>query len=304
MIRKIALQAGFAALFALIGWNGYLAGMHVKRMQRLAALSLQSSTIAARISAVRDDLTGMETGQRGYLLTNNPSYLRPYTEAKNRIASDFSGLRTGLADRGQSQRSIEVELESVANSLQSEMERTIDLRTQGYRHRAFKLVDSNQGMDYMDRARELLASLSASESGSFARFDNERNGGLSRALKETVAVNLGLLALTAGLYWLARRHGQVLEQAAARSGRELEVRDLQLSKLTSALTNQARSKTSMIEANVRLLLQNYGDFLPRQGHLYAEQIEEASAQMEQLRQDLLGGQESSSDEQAPYAAVA
>jgi hypothetical protein len=76
------------------------------------------------------------------------------------------------------------------------------------------------------------------------------------------------------------------------------VRDLQLGKLMSALSNQARFKTSAIEANARLLLQNYGGFLPRQGHEYAEQIREASAQMERLRQDLVGGPNSHADEMA------
>jgi len=61
-----------------------------------------------------------------------------------------------------------------------------------------------------------------------------------------------------------------------------------LEKLTSALTNQARSKTSAIEVNARLLLQNYGGFYQSKGHEYAEQIKEASREMEQLRQDLVG----------------
>jgi hypothetical protein len=61
------------------------------------------------------------------------------------------------------------------------------------------------------------------------------------------------------------------------------MRDLQLEKMTSALSNQALSKTSAIEAHAHLLLQNYGGFLPRRGHEYAEQIKEASAQMERLR---------------------
>jgi light-regulated signal transduction histidine kinase (bacteriophytochrome) len=89
-----------------------------------------------------------------------------------------------------------------------------------------------------------------------------------------------------------------LEREAAESRRELGVRDLQLEKLTSALTNQARSKTSTIEANARLLLQNYGGFLPRQGHEYAEQIKEASAEMEQLRQDLVGAPSGNGDQKA------
>jgi hypothetical protein len=90
----------------------------------------------------------------------------------------------------------------------------------------------------------------------------------------------------------------VLEQEAAQSKQELAVRDLQLQKLTSALSNQARSKTYAIEANARLLLENYGGFLPRQGHEYAEQIKEASAQMEQLRQDLVGNPAPNCDEKA------
>jgi light-regulated signal transduction histidine kinase (bacteriophytochrome) len=104
--------------------------------------------------------------------------------------------------------------------------------------------------------------------------------------------------MTACLFGLFRYHGQVLEQEATESRQELAARDLQLEKLTFALSNQARAKTSAIEANARLLLDNYGGFLPRRGHEYAEQIQEASAQMERLRQDLVGGSGSDSNEKA------
>ena len=298
MIRKAALQVGAAMLLAFMAWNAYLAVNHLKQMQKIAALTLESSMIQADISGVLKDLTDMETGQRGYLLTEDPSYLQPYTNAKGRIGTDFAGLRAGLANRAERERSLESQLESLANSKQAEMERSISLRQQGYRHRAFMLVDSNEGMEYMDRARGLLSSLSLAETSSFARFDRERNASLSKALIETIVANSCLLVLTACLFGLIRYHGQVLEQEAAQSRQELAVRDLQLEKLTSALSNQARSKTSAIEANARLLLQNYGGFLPRQGHEYAEQIKEASAQMERLRQDLVGSPGSNGDEKA------
>jgi CHASE3 domain sensor protein len=298
MIRKAALQIGGPALLALMAWNAYLAVNHLKQMQKIAALTLESSMIQADISGVLKDLTDMETGQRGYLLTGDPSYLQPYTDAKGRIGTDFAGLRAGLANRAERERSLESQLESLANSKQAEMERSITLREQGYRHRAFMLVDSNEGLEYMDRARGLLSSLSLAEASSFARFDGERNASLSKALVETIVANSCLLVLTACLFGLIRYHGQVLEQEAAQSRQELAARDLQLEKLTSALSNQARSKTSAIEANARLLLENYGGFLPRQGHEYAEQIKEASAQMERLRQDLVGSPSSNSDEKA------
>ncbi len=298
MIRKAALQVGAPALLAFMAWNAYLAVNHLEQMQKIAALTLESSMIQADISGVLKDLTDMETGQRGYLLTGDPSYLQPYTDAKGRIGTDFADLRAGLANRTERERSLESQLESLANSKQAEMERSISLRQQGYRHRAFMLVNSNEGMEYMDRARGLLSSLSVAETTSFARFDRARNASLSKALAETIVANLCLLVLTACLFGLIRYHGQVLEQEAAQSRQEVAVRDLQLERLTSALSNQARSKTSAIEANARLLLENYGGFLPRRGHEYAEQIKEASAQMERLRQDLVGSPGSNSDEKA------
>jgi CHASE3 domain sensor protein len=247
---------------------------------------------------VLKDLTDMETGQRGYLLTGDTAYLQPYTDAKGRIGADFAGLRAGLAKRTERERSLEAQLESLANSKQAEMERSIDWRQRGYRHRAFMLVNSNEGMEYMDRARGLLSSLSVVETSNFAKFDKERNASLSKALTDTMIANACLLVLTACLFGLVRYHGRALEQEAFQSRQELAVRDLQLGKLTSALSNQARFKTSAIEANARLLLQNYGGFLPRQGHEYAEQIRDASAQMERLRQDLVGSPGSNGDERA------
>src|SRR6202158_3025664 len=125
MIRKVALQIGVPALLAFMAWNAYLAVNHLKRMQKIAALTLESSAIQARLSAVLKDLTDMETGQRGYLLTGDSGYLQPYTDAKGRIETDFVSLRAGLASRTRRERSLESQLESLARSKQAEMERTI-----------------------------------------------------------------------------------------------------------------------------------------------------------------------------------
>jgi hypothetical protein len=160
------------------------------------------------------------------------------------------------------------------------------------------LVDSNEGMEYMDRARGLLSSLSVAETNNSGGIERERNTSLRKGLVETIVANLCLVVLTACLFGLVRYHGQVLEEETAKSKRALAVRDLQLEKLTFALSNQARSKTSAIEANARLLLDNYGGFLPRQGHAYAEQIKEASIQMERLRQDLVASPGRNSDDMA------
>ena len=261
MIRKALLQIGAPALIAFMAWNAYLAVNHLKQMQHVAARTLESSTIQADVSSVLKDLTDMETGQRGYLLTGNPSYLQPYTDAKGRIGTDFARLRLAVANRAESELSQESQLESLATSKQAEMERSISLRQQGYRRRAFMLVDSNEGMDYMDRARGLLSSLSVAQANNSDRLERESNTNLSKALTDTIVANLCLVVLTACLFGMVRYHGQALEEETAKSKQALAVRDLQLEKLTFALSNQARSKTSAIEANARLLIDNYGGFL-------------------------------------------
>jgi CHASE3 domain sensor protein len=298
MIRKAALQIGVPALLAFIAWNAYLAVNHLRRVEKIAALTLESSAIQAELSGVLEDVTEMETGQRGYLLTGDPAYLQPYNDAKGRIGTDFVGLRAGLANRAEGEQSLESQVESLAKSKQAEMERSIGLRQQGYRRRSFMLVNTNEGKDYMDEIRRIVSSLSAAESSNYAGFDRERIAALKSVLSVTIISNAVLLALAAGLFGLIRQHLRLLGEEASQSRIELAVRDLQLEKLTSALAGQARSNIVAINTNSRLLLENYGGFLPRQGHEYAEQMNEAAAQMEQLRQDLVGSRVSASDEKA------
>jgi CHASE3 domain sensor protein len=304
MIRKVALQILAPVLLVAIAVNGYLAVDHLRQVHKTAAMTLQNSAAEADISRVLADLTDMETGERGYLLSGDASYLEPYTDAKARIARDFTALRTALASHTERERALESELETLATSKESEMEHSINLRQEGYRHRAFKLVATNEGEQYMENARKVIDSLATAQTSSFATFDAERSAALHNALKRTLLTNLALLGFTACLFFLVRYHGKVLEKEAAQSREELTTRDVQLQKLTSALSNQARFKTTAIAENARLLLQNYGGFLPKQGHECAEQIKEASVQMERLRQDLLSSSANGNHREVEYESVA
>jgi CHASE3 domain sensor protein len=298
MIRKIALRLVAITLIAFMASNAYLAINRLKIIRRTTALTLESSAIQAYIATALQALTDMETGQRGYLLTGNSDYLLPYDEGKNRIGADFASLRAGLANRTEQERSIESKLESLAASKQAEMERTIGLRQRGYRLRSFKLVDTNEGKGYMDEIRGIASSLSSTESSSFARFDKKRTSSQSRALSETIIANACLLLLTICLFVFARFHGHALEQETVQTTRALALRDSQLQKLTSVLSNQVRSKMADIEADARLLLEEYGGFLPRHGHECAEHLKETAVQVERLRQEMLGHPSNNTDQKA------
>jgi CHASE3 domain sensor protein len=300
-IRKAALQIAAVVLLILMAFNAYLAIDHLKRIQATAARSLESSSVQAGIARVWQDFTDMETGQRGYLLTDDPAYLQPYVDAKNAIATHLASLRSSLANRPQPEQALETQLESLAASKQAEIERTIALRQQGYRHRAFQLVQTNQGKQYSDQARSLLSSLSSLENSRFATLEKQRDADSSEAMSQTIAANLGWLVLTAGLFLLIRFHERALEQQAAQSRQALAERDSQLEKLTSlmsAAADQTRAQIALIEENARLLLEKYDGFLPPVGYACAQQIKDATAQLEQLRKHLLGRPDSDIQEQA------
>jgi CHASE3 domain sensor protein len=298
MIRKAALQIGAPALLALIAWNAYLAVTHLRRVEKSAALTLESSALQAELSGLLKDVTDMESGQRGYLLTGDAAYLQSYSDAKSRIEMDFANLRTGLSNRTHREQLLQSQLEALAESKQAEMERTISLRQQGYRHRSFKLVDTGEGKGYMDEIRRIASLLSSSESSNFARLKGERIAALKRAFSAIIISNSLLLMLAVCAFGLIWRHGRLLREEAARSRNELVMRNLQLGKLTDALSGQARWNMVALNLNSRLLLENYGGFLPRQGHAYAEQMKEAAAEMERLRQDLVGSPSSNGNGRA------
>jgi light-regulated signal transduction histidine kinase (bacteriophytochrome) len=99
--------------------------------------------------------------------------------------------------------------------------------------------------------------------------------------------NLCLLVAGAVFFAILRGDRKALLRETEYLTKTLETRNSQLEKLTLALANQTHSNLNSIEENAELLLQKYGGFLPREGYQYAEQIREAAAEMERLRQELL-----------------
>src|SRR5205814_6836614 len=136
--------------------------------------------------------------------------------------------------------------------------------------------------------RRIASSVSSSESSNFATLDREKTVSLKRAFSTIIISNLILLVVAICAFGLTRHYGRRLREEAAQSRNELAVRNLQLERLTAALSGQARSNMVALNMNSQLLLENYGGFLPRQGHECAEQMKEAAAEMELLRQDLVG----------------
>lgn len=100
------------------------------------------------LSSMKDS----ETGQRGYLLTANISYLEPYIDGINKSKDRFNKLKELTLDNILQQKildSIKVEM----NLKFEELSKTIELFQNGNKNKALILVKENKGKKYMDDIR-------------------------------------------------------------------------------------------------------------------------------------------------------
>ena len=153
-----SLMAGFvvAALATMvIAFVNYRASE--VRGDAVAAIERASQGMR-QLSLVHSALKDMETGQRGYLLTGNLSYLQPYQLAHGVYERQLTALKEST-DSQPAQRRLVTQIEDLARQKIRELEETVELRKAGNTEAAMELVRTDAGKNTMDRVRDLASDL-------------------------------------------------------------------------------------------------------------------------------------------------
>jgi methyl-accepting chemotaxis protein len=120
------------------------------------------------LSEVKD----AETGQRGYLLTGEESYLEPYQASLTTVRATLSDLKKLTLDNPDQQRRLATVTGLIDNKL-AELKQTIDLRkSQGF-DAALKIVLTNEGKNIMDQIRGVVAEADQEEQSLLQRRSEE-----------------------------------------------------------------------------------------------------------------------------------
>ena len=189
---------------------------------REVAVSLQwvshTNEVLARLEAVLSTLKDAETGQRGYLLTGEVSYLEPYREAVDRLPGQTIALRQLTLDNpAQTARVLRVD--ELATQRMAILKRGLDLagldpdRGRGLSS-ARQTVLSGEGKEVMDRIRSEVDEMERVE-----RELLEERGAIARGAARTavvttvVALVIGL-ALVALVVWLFARNLAIRQRAS------------------------------------------------------------------------------------------
>lgn len=161
----------------------------------------------ARIGSARilQLLTDAETGQRGYLLTSNPSYLEPMRQAEEELSGNKK-VFDFIASIGPNGPRDAQRINELARQTFDESSRTVAMVTAGDRAGALSVVNGGQGKQRMDTLRQDFDSKFTEA----ARLqDGARSVIYDALLFSRVAVLLLTLLIALGLYWYWRKLQQL-----------------------------------------------------------------------------------------------
>ncbi len=209
----------------------YLTG----RWALAAAANVRSHDIILEdLQAVLSAMQDAETGQRGYLLTRQQEYLRPYEDALGDIEKRLAALHELVAEERLPAEQVKAIEEGVVRKLR-ELRSTVELFQSGRVEQATNIVKGNEGRRQMDEIRSEIGGLRTQQQADRTSAEGELRVALwcrDAALFATVAINLGFL------FWAfrrIRRESDLQYVAALEIQRQQEILAVTLSSIGDAV---------------------------------------------------------------------
>jgi len=243
--------------------------------------------------AVLSDIQNAETGERGFIITGDESYLEPYTKGLAALHADSAQLRRLTVDNRTQQLRLDTLAFLIGKRLATLAEGVASRRSRGL-DSAADVVRNGRGRELMNDVRVRLANINTTEqalleSRRAAQTRREKIVSLLIIVGTIVAVILAL-AINGMLFRSA--------EAEARLARDVETRNQQLEEQNIELEQQS---TQLQDQAAELEMQN--EELQSASETLADQAAELEMQAEQLEATIRALDEESRVAEAARAAA-
>lgn len=250
LMKKVLLkvvQLGFLFGLIIIAVSALLPYHNVQLLQRSERWVDHTMAVLQAADTLRIAVTDAESGQRGFLLTQDAAYLEPYNSARQNITHQLDLLISLAADNPAQLQKLE-KIKTLIELKFNELQATVDLQNESKHIEALNLVATGRGNDLMQQIRTQLSEFEATERvllsdrASIAR-EHFQNTFYSFALLTTLN-----FLLFASLYFFIVRYFR-MKQAA-----ELSLKHQ--SNLLTSIINSMSEGLSVIDADGKTLFHN------------------------------------------------
>ena len=153
---------GLIAAIVFFLATGVVAYFNFQTLKADSALVVHSGDTLTALEDVLSTVKDAETGQRGYLLTGNESYLRPYSASAQEIEPRLDALRRLTIDNPTQQDRLATLKQRIGAKL-AELKQTIDLRQNQGQAAALAVVQTDRGKQDMDAIRDQVSAMEREE---------------------------------------------------------------------------------------------------------------------------------------------
>jgi methyl-accepting chemotaxis protein len=154
---------GFGVVFVLMGIN--TATSHWSRNSSVEAAKRVEHTyqVKAELNSLEKALIDAETGQRGFLLTNEIEFLEPYNQGRIKLQIVLANLTNEIKDNPSQIKNLE-EIAKLSQNKLEDLQRTILLKQLGKEPELKKILLAKTGKQLMDKIRLKIAEMILVES--------------------------------------------------------------------------------------------------------------------------------------------
>jgi signal transduction histidine kinase len=190
-----------ALVVVVVVVNGFIFVRNTQNLGSREQVVVRTQQVQTALQKILTTLDDAETGQRGYLLTGDASYLTPYNGAQNALNQSLATLQA-LLPLHSTQAHYLAQLQPLIAAKMGELQQTIQLRQAGQTNAALQVVLSGKGQQLMDQIRQLIGTMTDMAQQAFVQWSQGAESSL-RAVNDTFIIGsallLVLLALLAAL---------------------------------------------------------------------------------------------------------
>jgi len=278
-----------------------------KEYRDLAGESDHAHTIIDAAQNALSALKDSETGQRGFLITMNPSFLEPYNLGTREWTKNLDNLER-LTSGDTALSGLVSQLSQEGAAIERGLAERIQLAQSGQRNQAITPAQTGSEKQRMDAARRLTSAIVAREEAEFSRLGHLALATEARTrLSVEAAAAIFFLLTFAGciLLWreIARERllAEHLEKSEARyrtltesleeqvqmRTRELQNVNEELQAFTYSVSHDLRAPLRAIDGFSAILVEDHGDKLDEEARELLGRIRRGVRRMSQLIQSLL-----------------